>query len=160
MSDGAVTASTSFQVTVAAVNDAPTITAIPAQTTPEDVPTGSISFTVADAETPAGTIAVTASSSDKVVVPDANIILSGTGASRIIRITPATDKFGPTTITLTVTDGSASTQTTFILTVTPVNDAPTITGQKPLTTPEDTPITITAKIFSFQIRTMSHEITA
>jgi gliding motility-associated-like protein len=91
---------------------------------------------------------VTASSSDKLLVPDANIILSGSGASRVVRITPATDQSGKTTtVTLTVTDGSATAQTTFVVTVTPVNDAPTITGQDPLTTPEDTPLTLDIKNF-------------
>ncbi len=69
---------------------------------------------------------VTSSSSDKILVPDANIIISGSGATRIVRITPATNRNGSTTITLTVTDGTATTQITFIVTVTPVNDPPTI----------------------------------
>ena len=91
---------------------------------PEDVPTGSISFTIGDAETPAGTLAVTSSSSNKILVPDANIIITGSGsATRIVRITPASNRNGSTTITLTVSDGTATTQTTFTLTVTPVDDA-------------------------------------
>jgi len=142
VSDGLATASTSFQLTVTSVNDAPTITAIPAQTTAEDVPTGSISFTIADAETPAITLTVTASSNNKTLVPDANIITLGNGNTRTVRITPAPDKSGVATITLTVTDGTASAQVAFTLTVTPVNDAPIITGQDPLVTLEDTPITL------------------
>ena len=150
VSDGVATASTSFQLTVTSVNDAPTITAIPAQTTNEDVPTGSISFTIGDAETPAGTLVVTSSSSNKILVPDANIIITGSGsATRIVRITPASNRNGSTTITLTVSDGTLTTQTTFNVTVTPVDDPPTIIAQNPLTTPEDTPITL--KIGDFTI---------
>ena len=148
VSDGVATASTSFQLTVTSVNDAPTITAIPAQTTPEDVPTGSLSFTVGDAETPAGTLVVISSSSNKVLVPDANIIITGSGATRIVRVTPASNQDGSTTITLTVSDGTLTTQTTFTVTVTPVDDAPTIIAQKPLTIPEDTPITLKIEDFT------------
>ena len=149
VSDGVATAATSFQLTVTSVNDAPTITAIPAQTTPEDVPTGSLSFTVGDAETPAASLVVISSSSNKILVPDANIIITGSGsAARIVRVTPASNQNGSTTITLTVSDGTLTTQTTFSVTVTPVDDAPTIIAQKPLTIPEDTPITLKIEDFT------------
>lgn len=148
VSDGTATASTSFQLTVIDVNDPPTITAIPAQTTNEDIPTNAIPFTIGDPDTPIGSLAVTASSSNKTLVPDANISISNSGATRNAIITPATNQFGTTTITITVSDGGSTAESQFTLTVNPVNDAPTITGQVALTTPENTPITLLPEHFT------------
>src|SRR5215217_726466 len=122
------TATGTVNITVAPVNDTPTITPnIGDKTILEDADTGDISFTVGDAETAAGSIIVTASSSDTTLVPndDANLILGGSGANRTIKVKPAADRFGgPATITLTVSDGSQSATETFDVNVIPVNDAP------------------------------------
>ena len=68
---------------------------------------------------------VTASSSNKTLVPDANLnVFINTFTTRIMNITPAANQSGTTTITVTVTSGTESMSDTFILTVTPVNDAP------------------------------------
>ena len=79
-----------------------------------------------DAEIPAGDLTVTATSSNADLVPDGNLILGGSGADRTITATPLPDSSGSATITLTVSDGTAQTQTSFLLTVDPVNDAPTV----------------------------------
>src|SRR5215217_3887091 len=122
------TATGTVNITVAPVNDTPTITPnIGDKTILEDADTGDISFTVGDAETAAGSIIVTASSSDTTLVPNdnANLILGGTGANRTIKVKPAADRLaGPATITLTVSDGSQSATETCDGNVTPVNDAP------------------------------------
>jgi gliding motility-associated-like protein len=149
VSDGTATASTTFTVTVTSVNDPPTITAIQPQTTNEDTPTSAIAFTLADAETAVGSLTVSGTSSDTQLVPDANIVISGSGAAKSVVITPTQDKNGSTTITLTVTDSNGgSAQTTFTLTVTPVNDPPTITAQLPLTTLENTSLALTPGHFT------------
>jgi len=123
---GTATGTVSF--TVNSVNDTPTITPnIGDKTVLEDTDTGEISFTVGDADSAAGDLTVTASSSDTTLVPNdnANLILGGTGANRTIKVKPAADRFGgPATITLTVSDGSQSATETFDVNVTPVNDAP------------------------------------
>src|SRR5262245_42530471 len=62
-------------------------------------------FTVDDAETPAGLLTVAATSSNAAVVPDANLSLSGGGADRTLKITPA--GVGYADITVTVTDEEA-----------------------------------------------------
>jgi len=41
---------------------------------------------------------------------------------------PAANQNGASTVTLTISDGSLQAQDTFVLTVTPVNDAPVITN--------------------------------
>src|SRR5258705_12174428 len=52
VSDGQLSTSTSFQLTVNSVNDAPTITGIGNQTTSSGTAVGPINFTVGDVETP------------------------------------------------------------------------------------------------------------
>lgn len=66
-----------------------------------------ISFTIGDDLTPVGSLNVTAISSNTTVVPNTNLSLTGTGASRNLRITPAA--VGYSTITVTVNDGTLST---------------------------------------------------
>ena len=120
-------------------NTAPTISVIANQTTNEDVPTAVIPFTIGDAETAAAGLTVSASSSNTTLVPNANIQLGGSGASRTITVTPAANLFGTSTITVTVGDGVLSTQTSFLLTVNSVDDAPTITAIANQTVNPDTP---------------------
>ncbi|WP_276371977.1 tandem-95 repeat protein [Chryseolinea sp. H1M3-3] len=148
VSDGSATSSTAFQLTVASVNDAPTITSIVAQTTNEDVATTAVTFTIGDGDSPINSLTVSGTSSNKSLIPDANISISNTGATRTITVTPASNQNGKSTITLTVSDGSASAQTTFELTVNPVNDPPVITGQDLLTTQEETSITLLPENFT------------
>ena len=107
-------------------------------TTPEDTATAPISLTIGDVETPATALTVTATSSNVALVPDANLVLSGTGADRTLVVTPAANQAGTATITVTVSDGTASTPQTFTVTVTAVNDAPTLAPIADVTTPEDT----------------------
>ena len=79
-SDGALSSPTAtVTINLAPVNDAPTIAAIAAQTTLEDTATAPIVFSVADSETPAARLTVTASSSNPDVVAASGISL-GFGA--------------------------------------------------------------------------------
>lgn len=128
--DGGLSDSKQFFLTVLEVNDLPTLTSFSSQTIDEDTATAAIPFTVGDVETPVGSLVVTAASSAASVVPNlpANLVLSGSGANRTLTVLPASNAFGATTITVTVTDGSGGqTARSFLLTANPVNDAPTIT---------------------------------
>jgi hypothetical protein len=138
VSDGALSATQSFNLTVNPVNDAPTMGAIAAQTTNEDT-TKAVSFTINDIDstlTCAGS--VTATSSNTALVGTSNIAISGTAPNCTATIVPLADQNGSTTITLTVSDGSLSTQGSFVLTVAAVNDAPTISFITNDSTDEDT----------------------
>src|SRR5262249_48681813 len=55
------------------VNQAPTISSIGLQNTTMNTPVGPINFTVGDAETPAGSLFVSATSSNQLVLPNGNI---------------------------------------------------------------------------------------
>jgi hypothetical protein len=111
-----------------APNTPPTISAIGGQTVTEDAPTGNLAFTVGDAETAPASLVVSGGSSNTTLVPAANIVLGGTGGNRTVTVTPAPNQNGSATVTLTVSDGQLSTSTSFLLTVTPVNDSPTISS--------------------------------
>jgi hypothetical protein len=132
------TASDTFTLTVNAVNDLPTISDIANQTINENTATGALSFTIGDVETPAASLTVSGSSSNTTLVPNANISFNGSGANRTVTVTPAANQFGTATITVTVTDGNSGTASdTFVLTVTSVNSAPTITDIANQTINED-----------------------
>ena len=82
---------------------------------------------------------MTASSSNQALIPNANIVLGGSGANRTVTVTPvANANGGPATITLTVSDGVSSATETFNVTVTRVNDPPTISDIGDQSTSEDT----------------------
>src|SRR5207249_1160450 len=87
---------------VFAVNSRPTISSITDQTTPEDIPAGPISFTIADAETAADALVLSASSSNTNVVRNTNIVFGGSGGNPTVTITPITNLFGTTTITISI----------------------------------------------------------
>lgn len=133
------TEQTSFLVTVTSDNDPPTITAIADQAILEDSTTGALAFIVGDVETPAGSLMVSASSSDQTIIPDANLVLGGAGANRTLTVTPAADQNGgPVTITVLVqdTDGG-STPEQLAVTVTPVNDPPSFSLAGDVASDED-----------------------
>lgn len=127
----------------------PTISSI-ANTSTAEEQAKVINFTVAD--TDGDTLTVTGTSSVPSLVPNASIVISGTGGARTATITPALDQSGSTTITLTVSDGSNTDSTQFVLQVTPVNDRPTISDVADTSTPEDQ-----AKAISFTVADVDND---
>ena len=95
-----------FVAKVTMVNGVPTISNIANRTINEDTSTGAVAFTVGDAETPAGSLTLTRTSSNTALVPVANIVFGGSGANRTVTVTPAANQSGTTTIRITVSDGS------------------------------------------------------
>src|SRR5437762_3105149 len=75
-------ASSSFVLTVNPVNDPPTISSVPDQFTNEDTPTVAILFSIGDVDSPLDSLRVTGHSFDQVLVPDGNIVISGSGSNR------------------------------------------------------------------------------
>ena len=124
---------------------APTvITPVANQTIDEDESTGSLTFRFGDAEDNASDLTVTGVSSNTTLIPNANIVMSGTNATRQVVISPAPNQFGASDISLVVTDTDGESATnTFTVTVVSVNDVPTIELDTPadLTPNEDVPVT-------------------
>ncbi len=117
-------------------NTAPTVTAVADQAINDGESTNALAFTVADADGDA--ITVTATSSNTAVVPDANIVIAGTGANRTVTVTAANNQSGTATITLKITDDrGSSVYETFDVTVTDVNADPTISAIANQTINED-----------------------
>ncbi len=120
----------------------PLISAIPNQTTAMNTPVGPIGFTVQDGQTiPASGLTVASNSSNVLLVPNANIALAtvgGTGGTnRTVTITPAPGQQGQATITLTVSDGTYASPTSFQVTV----GAPSISAIPNQITSVNTPTT-------------------
>jgi len=122
-----------LQITVTPVNDAPVITGQQALTTPEDraLTLEFANLTVSDPDN------VYPNGFTMSVADGTNYSVSGR------TITPDQNFNGTLTVPVTVNDGSVSSASFNVkVTVTPVNDAPVITGQNTVATTEDTPITI------------------
>jgi uncharacterized repeat protein (TIGR01451 family) len=138
VSDGGLTASDSFVVTVNEVNDLPTINDVGNRAILEDSTGTTIGLSLGDVEAPAALI-LSGTSSNLTLVPNGNITFSQTtNTSRTVTIVPAPNQYGTTLITLTVTDANnASATDTFVLTVNGVNDPPTLAALSPLTINED-----------------------
>src|SRR5204863_9316311 len=100
---------------VAGANTPPTISTIADQVIPANGSAGPINFTVDDNETTAGSLVVSATSSNTVLVPNGNITLCGSGANRTITVTPASSQQGVATIAVNVSDGVNNTFTTFVV---------------------------------------------
>ncbi|HSK62854.1 MAG TPA: choice-of-anchor Q domain-containing protein, partial [Pyrinomonadaceae bacterium] len=95
-----------------------------------------LSFAIGDAG-PALT-SVTASSTHQGLLPNANIVITGTGPVRTLQATPLANLSGTTTITITANlSGGGTVNSSFLLTVLSVNDAPTFTKGANQTVNED-----------------------
>ncbi|NUQ63356.1 MAG: putative Ig domain-containing protein, partial [Pirellulales bacterium] len=124
-------------------NDAPTISNLADQTTAEDTAKGPLSFTVGDPETAAGLLTVTARSDNQMLIPDANLVLGGSGADRTLLLNPAANASGTAIVTVTASDGMATTSADFLLSVISVNDAPSFTkGHNPAVNEDAGPQTL------------------
>src|SRR6185503_16489371 len=102
------------------VNSPPTISSIPGVVTNEDKSV-TIPFTIGDLETAADALVLSATSSNISLLPLTNIVFGGSGSDRTVTLSPLTNTFGTSTITLLVSDGTFSSSNSFLLTVNAVN---------------------------------------
>jgi hypothetical protein len=129
VSDGGTPVAQATTVTIAAVNDPPTISDMVSGSIDEDANTGSLDYTIGDGETALTALGFAATSGNTTLVPNTNFDYTddgdGDGAFRDLTVTPAANQYGSALITVTVTDGDSATAVdTFTLTVNPVSDAP------------------------------------
>lgn len=142
VSDGEKTTTEDFVLTITPVNDPPTVSAIADVLTAEDTAAADIVFTLADVETAIANLDVTVESSDPLLFPPANLVLTRNGADQTLRLIPAANRSGSATITVTVTDEQeGAVERSFLATVTAVNDPPTISPLDDVAGPEDAAIT-------------------
>jgi len=152
--DGELSSSRAFTMTVLSVNDPPIISAIENQTTLEDTPISDIDFTVNDIDTSTLSIEILSNSPDIIPSDPAHITLynaSGETAYTLLAhpldrlwlaLRPAKNATGIAEIIVKVTGGSTYATTSFMLTVIPINDAPVLSKIENQYTLEDTPLTI------------------
>ena len=101
----------------APANQAPTLAALPDRAVDLGSGPASVSITLGDTDTPLAALAVFATSAQTALVPAGNLVVTGTGATRTLQITPAAGSSGSTLITVTVSDGVATTTRTFLFKV-------------------------------------------
>ncbi len=97
-------------VTITAANDGPVITGDATATTPEDT-TLNYHFTISDVEDTAAALTLTYTSLDTTLLPGANMSIEGSGESRILHITPGTDRTGTGSFTITLRDSAGASVT-------------------------------------------------
>ncbi len=98
------------------LNTSASISIIPNQATAQSTPpTPAIPFTVGT--TSGNLLTISVNSSDTNLLPIANIVVTGTGATRSVTLTPSYGVSGTCTVTLTASDGIGSASTQVTLTV-------------------------------------------
>ncbi len=107
---------TNGTITVVPLNTPPSIAALSDIVLSENTSTA-IVFAVEDAETTAGSLSVYGYSSNTALVPDGNLVVGGSGATRTATLIPAAGRTGTATISLVVDDGWLSSTNSFLLTV-------------------------------------------
>jgi Bacterial Ig domain len=109
--------SRAFTVTVNPVNQPPTLSTITNQVIAMDSATAPIPFTIGDPETPAANLILSGSSDNATLVQTADIAFGGAGSNRTVTITPEPGQTGLANITLTVSDGTNTANSVFLLNV-------------------------------------------
>lgn len=71
-------------------------------------------------------LVLTVSSSDPSVLAESGVAISGTGVDRTVVLTPVANASGTTTITVTVVVDGVTVEESFVLTVSPVDDPPSL----------------------------------
>jgi len=108
-------------------NTVPTITALADQLILDGGATDLV-FTVGDSETASDQLTVTGTSSNTTLLPNSNITFSGSAENRTVTVTPTSGQTGETTIKVRVADaGGLFAETSFVITVSRVNSAPSFT---------------------------------
>ena len=131
-----------FIVTVAAVNDAPTLSALSTLNVIENagVQTVSLAGIGTGAANETQTLSITASSSNPSVVPNPTVSYTSPNTTGSLSITPVASANGSAVITVTVNDGQGVNNTvtqTFTVNVSAVNSTPTLDALTNLTLSED-----------------------
>lgn len=96
-------------ITVAPVNDAPTVALAAGTCAATNTPTGSFTLMLNDVESAPGSLTLSASSSNTTLVPNSSVTFGGSGASRTVTI-KANTTTGTALVRLAVSDGKTSTQ--------------------------------------------------
>jgi hypothetical protein len=117
-------------------NTPPLIQAVPSETIAVGTSYGSLPVIIRDSESMENSLTLVAASANPTLVPTANIVMGGTTWGRSVQVTPAPGQSGRATITLTVSDGTNTSSTAFVLDVLGGKVAPGISGSPTVQTLE------------------------
>ena len=129
VNDGIDEVSTTFKLTINAVNDPPTISAVEPIEINEDQ-TVSFTVTLTDIDTAPEELKITGNAANAALLPSDNITSTGEGLTRTVTLTPGANMGGKTKVTLSVNDGDNTVSTETELTVIPVVDIPVALPQE------------------------------
>jgi hypothetical protein len=122
-----------------AVWGAPDVSVIADQYSLSNAAHGPLAFNVHDWES-GGSLQITVQSSNAGLLDPNNAVIGGSGTSRTLTLTPNSDAWGRSLVTLLVSDGSFTTPRQFTWTVTPdANDLPTNIALAPASIQENQP---------------------
>jgi hypothetical protein len=149
VNDGATennTVSRSFVVTVNSFNAPPTLDALNNLSIAENAPLQAVNLSGISAGPGENqTLTITATSGNTSVIPHPTVNYTSPNATGTLSFTPVTDANGSATITVTVNDGQAQSNTvtrTFNVTVNGVNNPPTLNALSDVVINEDAGLTI------------------
>ena len=129
VNDGIDEVSTTFKLTINAVNDPPTISAVEPIEINEDQ-TVSFTVTLTDIDTAPEELKITGNAANAALLPSDNITSTGEGLTRTVTLSPGANMGGKTKVTLSVNDGDNTVSTETELTVIPVVDIPVALPQE------------------------------
>ncbi len=159
------TATSQFVLTVAPVNDLPTLNplvdmALNANVGPQTVLLSGIS---SGAPNESQTLSVTATSSNPGVIPQPTVNYTSPNTGGNLQFTPVHNAAGSATVTVTVSDGTGAGSTasrTFTVTVSALSGPPTIADIPDQTTDEDTPLAVPLLVNDSETDPMNLEVVA
>ena len=149
-------------ITVTAINDPPTISALPDMQLYVNAVSAPHPFTVSDIDTPPAALTLTADSSDTALAPPAQIVFSGSDVTRALTLTPGAGLTGTARITVSVNDGASSASSAFTLTVIPRPPIylPAVMRNWPVYAPDLVVESITVTAGNVQLVIANHGLTA
>jgi hypothetical protein len=115
------------QSTPSNVHQSPSISHLQDLRIPENTSSGPIRFTIGGkpyGRVPPNPYQVTASCSNQTLLPPNDLIIGGSGTNRTITITPASNRFGSSDVTVRVFDGQMTATETFRVDITAVQYPP------------------------------------
>jgi len=133
-----------YTVPISNPNQPPTLNSIANVSIDEDAAIQTVSLSGIDDGDPAASqsLTVSATSSNPSLIPNPTVSYTSPATTGNISFTPVANAYGSATITVTVNDGQAGNNTfsrSFVVTVNPVNDAPTLNALANVTINEDAP---------------------
>ncbi|MBN1180206.1 MAG: tandem-95 repeat protein [Anaerolineae bacterium] len=125
---GGLTDTATITVTVTEMNDLPTLDPLSKLTIDEDAAMQTVGLSGISSGAPdeTQTLTVTATSDDTGLIPHPTVAYTSPNTTGALYFQPVANAFGVVTLAVTVTDGLSQTACTFQVTVTPVNDPPTL----------------------------------